>query len=102
MSELLESVLELGSYFLVVAAVLWLAYHAFGSQVFGLPMMVCVLFLVALGSVFPRLGFFGVAGGLAGLLLLYMAIGMAMTLGQKPRQHDDERPADDGRSGRLL
>jgi hypothetical protein len=80
-SELLESG---GGLLAIVAAalfVLWALHYLFGAQVFGLPAMIGVLVVIAVGSAIPTLGLVTVAAMAAGLLVLFAVIGMAMTLG---------------------
>ena len=81
MSELLES----GGGLLAIAAaalfVLWALHYLFGTQVFGLPAMIGVLVVIAVGSAIPTLGLHTLAAMAAGLLVLFAVIGMAMTLG---------------------
>ncbi len=95
MSELLEAVVNVGAYFLVIVLVLWLAYQAFGSQVFGLPVMIGVLVVIGVATAVSAASFFVIAAMVAGLLILFIVIGMAMSLGdEKPPQAHDEKPKD--------
>ena len=77
--------LEVGGGLLAVALgvvlVLWVLHYLFGSQVFGLPAMVGVLVVIAVGSAIPSLGILTIVAMVGGLLVLFVVIGMAMTLG---------------------
>ena len=91
--------LEVGGGLLAVALgvvlVLWVLHYLFGSQVFGLPAMVGVLVVIAVGSAIPSLGILTIVAMVGGLLVLFVVIGMAMTLGpEKLRKGHDEQPKD--------
>jgi hypothetical protein len=63
----------------------------FGPQVFGLPAMVGVLVVIAVGSAIPTLGLITIAAMAGGLLLLFAVIGMAMTFGPVKLRTPPER-----------
>ena len=91
--------LEVGGGLLAVALgvvlVLWLLHYLFGSQVFGLPAMVGVLVVIAVGSAIPSLGILTIVAMVGGLLVLFVVIGMAMTLGpEKLGKAKDEKPKE--------
>ncbi len=95
MSELFEVAGNLGLDFLVIGGILWLAHYVFGSQALGVPAMIGIFLVIALGTMLSSLGFLVIAAMVAGLLLLYLVIGMAMSLGadRLPQAHD-EKPKD--------
>jgi len=77
-------------------AIIWLALQVFGSQVLGLPAMIALFAFVALADALSRSGLLAVTGALAGVLLVWMIIGMAMTHGADEYAHgDDESPDAD-------
>jgi hypothetical protein len=93
--ELAESLAGVAGWLLLIGLALGLGYQFFGSQVFGLPALVGVLVLIALGSAFSTMGLLTLGLMVAGLVVLFIVIGVAMTLG--PERIDkarDERPKD--------
>ncbi len=79
---------------LVIVAILLVLYMLFGAQALGLPTLVGAL--VVLAAISAIHSFAVVLGVLGGLLLLFIAIGMAMTLGAgRPPQAHDERPKEE-------
>jgi len=91
--------LEVGGGLLAVALgvvlVLWVLHYLFGSQVFGVPAMVGVLVVIAVASAIPSLGILTIVAMVGGLLVLFVVIGMAMTLGpEKLGKAKDEKPKE--------
>ena len=95
MGELVESAGDILAVIAAAALVLWALHYVFGSQVFGLPAMIGVLLVIAVASAFPNLGLLTIAAMAGGLVVLFLAIGLAMALGPEkvPKAHD-ERPKD--------
>jgi hypothetical protein len=85
-SELLEAILAVAVGVALFGALLWASYFAFGPQVFGLPVLIGVLVVLAGKSVFSNAGLAGVAFIVLGLILLVLIIGMAMRLGNDRRR----------------
>lgn len=86
MSELLEGLLAVAVGVALFGALLWACYFAFGPQVFGLPVLIGVLVVLAGRSVFSNAGLAGLAFIALGLILLVLIIGMAMRLGTDRRR----------------
>ncbi len=86
MSEFLEALLHVGIVVVLVVALVWACYFAFGPQVFGLPVLIGVLVVLAGRTVFSNAGFGGLAFIVLGLILLVLVIGMAMRLGSDRRR----------------
>ena len=96
MSELLAGAGGIGIYILVAAFLLWLAYYLFGPQALGVPAFIGVLVIFALWQALPSLGVLTIAAFVAGVLVLFIVIGMAMSLGaEKPPKAHDEKPPDE-------
>jgi hypothetical protein len=95
MGELVESAGGVLAALLLIGFVLWVLHYVFGSQVFGLPAMIGVLVVIAVGSAVPSLGVLSIAAIAAGVLVLFAVIGIAMSLGPEklPKAHD-EKPKD--------
>lgn len=95
-SELLESVANVGAYVLVVGLIGWGLYRVFGPQVLGLPAMIGVLVIAGALSIFSSVVV--LVAMVIGLVVLMLVIGMAMTLGpEPPSPPGEERPMDDFR-----
>lgn len=93
-SELVESGGGVLVAIVIVAFVLWVLHYAFGSQVLGLPAMLGVFVMIAIGSA-VSLGPLTIAVIVVGLLVLFVVIGMAMSLGpEKLPKARDEKPKD--------
>ena len=93
MGELLEVGGGLLALALGVVLVLWVLHYLFGAQVLGLPAMIGVLVVIAVGSAIPSLGILTILALVGGLLVLFVVIGMAMTLGpEKLSKASDEKP----------
>jgi hypothetical protein len=92
-SEFVESAGGVFGLALIAVLVLALLSLLFGRQVFGLPALIGVLVVVAIGSAAPSLGLLTVFAMAAGMVVLLAVIGMAMSLGpEKPPRAHDERP----------
>ncbi len=80
----------------VIGLVGWGLYHAFGSQVLGLPAMIGLAVIAGALSIFSSLVV--ILAMLLGLLVLMLVIGMTMTLGPEPPSRPGEQhPMDDFR-----
>lgn len=77
--ELLSSTGSLIAIAVLVAVLGWGLYQLFGPQVLGVPAMVGVLVIAAVWSAFSSAAV--VLAMVAGLLILMLVIGMAMSLG---------------------
>jgi hypothetical protein len=91
-SELFESAGGILVLIVIVALVLWALYSVFGSQAFGLPSLIGVFVVLAVGRAVPSLGFVTLAAIVLGLLVLFIVLGMAMSLGPEelPKAHDEK------------
>ena len=91
-----ESVVTVGAYVVVIGLIGWALYHAFGSQVLGLPAMIAVLVIAGALSVFSSAVV--LLAMVVGLVVLMLVIGATMTLGpEPPSRPGEERPMDDFR-----
>lgn len=95
MSELLESLGNVAIYIVLIGALLWALHFAFGSQVLGLPAMLGVFVLIAGVKIFSNSGIGGLVAVVFGLVAIVLIIGMAMSLGGRPPQAEQERPPDE-------
>jgi hypothetical protein len=95
-SEFVESAGGILVVLLLAVLVLWILYIVFGPQALGVPALIGVLVVIGVGSVVPTLGLFTVVAMIGGLLVLFIVVGMAMSLGPEklPKAHD-ERPKED-------
>ncbi|HEY2216991.1 MAG TPA: hypothetical protein VGH21_05815 [Solirubrobacteraceae bacterium] len=97
MTELLEALGGVAIYVVLIAALAWSLYVAFGPQVLGLPAMIGVLVVVAGVKVLGNVGIIGLIAVVLGLAAVVVVIGMAMTVGssrQAPTPPPQEPPAD--------
>ena len=96
MSELLEAVGNVAIYVVLFALLAWALYFACGPQVLGLPAMIGVFVVIAGVKVFGNVGVAGLAFVVLALAAVVAAIGMAMTIGDRPpRRPPDEQPIDE-------
>jgi len=92
--ELLEAVGGVAIYVVLIAVLLWALYFAFGPQVLGLPAMLGVFVVVAGVKIAGNSGIGGLIAVILGLAAIVLIIGMAMSLGGRPPQAEQERPPD--------
>ena len=79
-----------------VAFALWFLYFVFGPQGLGLPAMIGVLVVFGVAKALTSAGPLVVVAMVLGLVLLFIVIGMAMTLGAgRPPQAHDEKPREE-------
>jgi hypothetical protein len=95
-SELFESAGGILVLIVIVALVLWALYSVFGSQAFGLPSLIGVFVVLAVGRAMPSLGILTLGAIVLGLLVLFIVVGTAMSLGPEelPKAHD-EKPKEE-------
>ncbi len=95
MGELLEALGHVAFYALLVGVFAWLAYLAFGPQVFGLPVLLGILTVFTLTTLLSNIGPIAIGLVLIGVLVLWLVIGMAMSLGPQGVPDDGERPPEE-------
>lgn len=78
----------------LLAVLIWAAYHVIGPQVLGLPVMIGVLVVFAGRSIFSNVGAAGLLAIVVGLAAVVVVIGMAMNVGnaRSERSRPDEPP----------
>jgi hypothetical protein len=90
MHELLEALLNVGTYVLLFGLLGWALYYTFGPQVLGVPAMMAVLVVLAGVRIFSNVGIAGLVAVVVGLGVLVMVIGMAMTVGGATRSYREK------------
>lgn len=93
--ELLEAIGGVAIYVVLIAVLLWALYFAFGAQVLGLPAMLGAFVVVAGVKIVGNSGLGGLVAVIFGLVAIVLIIGMAMSLGGRPPQVEQERPPDE-------
>jgi hypothetical protein len=93
--ELLEALGSVAIVVVLIAALLWALYFAFGPQALGLPAMLGAFVLVAGWKIAGNSSAGGLAAVVLGVVAILLIIGMAMSFGGRPPQAEQERPPDE-------